>query len=458
MVQFYKAPGSGKGRRHKKTLAQSARESSVFVDVLDHHGNGIVLSSEPITVIEGALPKETVTVGISSVSKNVRRGKVIEVENSSEYRIKASCKVYQSCGGCNLQIVNAQRGLAYKRDALIRYFSTMLDVDEEAWQPSILSDIDYSDAQQNIGYRRKVRLAVDARDTEHIKIGYRQQQSNKVVDIATCPILHPILAQKVEILLPLLKSLGCIQKVGHFECTQTKDGVLLLINLAKAAAKESLGAFAALSETAKVRIVCRFNQQTLADIGQHHASLVIEDVQDIRLEMAEQHFIQVNAAVNHKMIRQAIQWLAPDDTTIVRDFYCGLGNFSLPLAQKSRKVIGYEVSESMVAQAIHNAAINQVDNASFELMDLSDEHQVKHLQVQSSDMVLLDPSREGAQALCEVLVKLKPIRIVYVSCNPNTLARDLKILSARYKVKALSILDMFPFTQHLETMALLTLK
>ncbi|WP_371195452.1 23S rRNA (uracil(1939)-C(5))-methyltransferase RlmD [Glaciecola sp. SC05] len=458
MVQFYKAPGSAKGKQSKKHQANHSIESSVYIDVLDQHGHGIALSTQPITIVEGALPKETVSVSISSASKSVRRGKVVKVHSASEHRIKARCPVYDSCGGCSLQNINAQMGLAFKRDALMRYFDTQLDIDKHAWKPSILSDIDYSNTQQNIGYRRKVRLAVDARNINHVKIGYRQHQSNKVVDINSCPILQPKLAQKLGQLFPKLKALACIQRVGHFECTQTFDGLVLLVNLSKPITAQDLSDFKALGEISNVRILCRYKDNIVGSFSESSASLAIEDLPSLRLDIAEHHFIQVNAFVNRQMIVQALAWLAPNAQSVVRDFFCGIGNFSLPLAKQSAQVIGYEVSESMVAQAQHNARLNGIENTLFEAIDLSDQTQLLNLHINPSDLVLLDPSREGAQGLCELLIKQAPAKIVYVSCNPNTLARDLKILSTRYNVNAVNVIDMFPFTQHLETMTMLELK
>jgi 23S rRNA (uracil1939-C5)-methyltransferase len=456
MVQFYKAPSSGSARR-KKQNAGMASIPSIYIDTLDHHGNGVALKSKPIIVIEGALPGETLSARVSSDSKNVQRAKATKIITPSDKRIKAKCEVFEECGGCNLQHLSAQDGLEYKGDALKRYFSSLLMLDDEVWQPPIVSDIDYSAEQKDIGYRRKVRFALDARQKDKVKIGYRQAQSNKVVDIKTCPILHKRLAQKVEVLLPALKSLWCVQKIGHFECVLTNDGVVLMIHFAKALNSETFGAFEHISVDARVRVICQFKERLLFDSGEAHARLSIEDIPGLALNIGPQHFIQVNGAVNRKMIEQAISWLAPKPDSIVHDFFCGLGNFSIALAPHCAKVVGYEVVDSMVAQANLNAKANikSVLSTRFETMDLSSQQALASLNILSSDLVLLDPARDGAAALCEHLIRQKPQRIVYVSCNPNTLVRDLKILSTDFTIKAISSIDMFPFTQHIESMALL---
>jgi len=155
------------------------------------------------------------------------------------------------------------------------------------------------------------------------------------------------------------------------------------------------------------------------------------------------------------MIEKALLWLSPTEDIKVHDFYCGVGNFSVPIAQHCSELVGYEVVQGMVAQAKHNANKNGAHNAQFKAIDLSDKSALHALDIKPTDYVLLDPSREGAHELCEVLLKCAPARIVYVSCNPNTLVRDLQTLKTEYKVTALCALDMFPFTQHLEVMALL---
>jgi 23S rRNA (uracil1939-C5)-methyltransferase len=455
VVQFFKPSGSSKQSRKNKASVPKGKPQTLYIDVLDQHGKGIALSTHPITVIEGALPKETLSVQLLSESKNVRQGKIVSIETPSPERINASCPVYEACGGCNLQMLSAEKGLFYKQDALARYFKRVLKIETDVWQASVRADIDYSNAQSKIGYRRKVRLAVDARQKGSVKIGYRQSGSNKVIDINTCPILLPQLAESIERLLPLLKHLDCIQKVGHIECSLTADGVVLLINFTKSLSKLDLHALEALSEATRVRLIGRSKEGLLCDFGKTFATLKIADMTGLSLDIGEQDFIQVNPSVNRQMIEKALLWLSPNEDTKIHDFYCGVGNFSVPIAQQCHELVGYEVVQGMVAQAQHNANKNGVQNAQFKTINLSDKSALSTLAIKSTDYVLLDPSREGAHELCEVLLKSAPARIVYVSCNANTLVRDLQTLKAQYKVKAFCALDMFPFTQHLEVMALL---
>jgi len=458
MVQFFKASGSSKKGRKNNSSAAKGQPESLCIDVLDQHGKGIALSTHPITVVEGALPTETLNVQILSESKNVRNGKIISIQSPSPDRIQAICAVYEACGGCNLQTLSAEKGLAHKQDALVRYFKRALKIEDTVWQASVHADIDYSNAQSDIGYRRKVRFAVDARQKNSVKIGYRQSRSNKIIDVDTCPILLASLKDKIEVFLPLLKKLRCIQKVGHLECTLTTDGVILLINFSKSVSSDDLKALENLSEKTKIRLISRAKEGILGDFGKEFASLSVSDISGLNLDISVHDFIQVNPAVNRQMIEKAVLWLAPTATTRVHDFYCGVGNFSIPLAKQCSKLLGYEAVHTMVEQARHNADKNGAFNTEFTTINLSDQSALQTLDIASTDYVLLDPSREGAHELCEVLLKSKPARIVYVSCNSNTLVRDLQTLSAAYKVSALCALDMFPFTQHLEVMALLEAK
>jgi 23S rRNA (uracil1939-C5)-methyltransferase len=456
VVQFYKTPKPRNGKRQQARLDKTSHRfiNNLYVNTIDHHGKGVVLSTTPLTMVQGALPEETVTVNVSAHSKQVQHAQVVSVQLASPIRVVPPCAVYEQCGGCSLQIAGAEDGLLLKQNALKRYVRKMLNIDERVWQPAVHSA--FSSVNQ-MGYRRKVRLAVDARQRDKIKIGYRQDKSHQVVDISTCPILAPALKAAVELLLPDFRAWPGIDKVGHIECTLTVDGVIVLVHLAKPISRSQQPALEQISEHRKIRLICRVQDQITADFGQAYASLVIEDIPGLRLEMAPHHFIQINGPVNHNMIAQALDWLRLSSTSVVHDFYCGLGNFSLALACCCESVSGYEVSGSMVAQARHNAVINGCDNLTFSALNLDDVHDLQQLSLKQSDAVLLDPAREGAQRLCEYLVKRNVSRILYVSCNPNTLIRDLKILNARYTVKAMGVLDMFPFTQHLETMALLDL-
>jgi len=273
VVQFFKPSGSSKQGHKNKGSVPKGKPQTLYIDVLDQHGKGIALSTQPITVVEGALPKETLSVHILSESKSVRQGKIVSIETPSPERIKASCPVYEACGGCNLQILSAEKGLFYKQDALARYFNRVLKINTDVWQTPVRADIDYSDAQNNIGYRRKVRLAVDARQQASIKIGYRQSGSHKIIDINTCPILLPQLAERVERLLPLLKTLRCIHKVGHIECTLTANGIVLLMNFTKALSKLDVHALEELSEAARVRLIGRSKEGGLCDFGKSFATL-----------------------------------------------------------------------------------------------------------------------------------------------------------------------------------------
>ena len=477
MVQFYKGPkANSSAKRAKNTRKRSAinqasqrshqskhlgcEESSndietLTIDTMDHHGNGIVLSTQPITIVEGALSGETVKAAPYACSKTVRRAKLKEVVKASADRVTPICKVYEQCGGCSLQMLSSSKGLKYKNDALIAYFSKALKISPTQWLAPIETQTHDVNPQNKEGYRRKVRFAIDARNPQNIKVGYRQSQSSKVVDIDTCPILHPDLLQKVEQLLPLIKTLGCTQKLGHLECTLTTDGVVVWLNLTKVLNEQDNTAMYALANQASVRLICQFKGESIVEAGEQYASLCIQDIDDIQLELKPRHFLQVNPYINAQMVLQAIQWLAPKPGNHIKDFYCGLGNFSIPLAKQCATLIGYEGVQDMVEQARLNAQRNDMHNTQFEHLDLSSKEALQSVNVSQNDLILLDPSREGALALCEMLVATRPMRIVYVSCNANTLIRDLKVLSSAYTVSALRSLDMFPYTQHLEVMVLL---
>jgi 23S rRNA (uracil1939-C5)-methyltransferase len=453
MVQFYKSkkPSSGKSTPHAKLAS-----NPLSIDVLDQHANGIALSTKPITIVPRTLPGEQVSVVRVKGSKKVQHAKLCSVEVASKIRQRPQCPYYEQCGGCAIQHASARDGLNLKLHALTRYIETQVNVVQSAWLAPILSQIDYDSLEGELGYRRRVKFAIDARNEQNVKIGYRKSQSNDVVDIERCAILSSSLRDKSAAVIAFLKQFNSVSRVGHLQLTQTHNGVVVDVYLSHSISASQLNALAKMSDECHVRLIVSLKQKVLLDLGIEYAELAIEDYNHVALALENNHFIQVNQHVNAKMIAQAIALLKPAHSQRVHDFFCGIGNFSLALAAGGAQVIGYEVEAKMVEQARINAQSNELENVEFNCADLSHPATLNNLDIRSTDLVLLDPARAGAQQLCEYFVKTPVQRILYVSCNSNTLIRDLKILQPRYKVKAIGALDMFPFTQHLESMVLLT--
>nr|WP_168711066.1 23S rRNA (uracil(1939)-C(5))-methyltransferase RlmD [Ningiella ruwaisensis] len=448
--------------------AKSSVQIVVDIDEIDYHGKGIALSTTPITIVEDALQGERLKVRLTHQSKQVQFATPVKIEKASLKRVEPFCPHYDECGGCSMQSMSASNGIAMKTRALKRLMQTKFGLEDEVFMPSVLADIDYETSlEQRRGYRRKVRIAIDARNHNKVRLGYKQQHSNQVVDIRSCKILVPELEISVLSLLASLRASedgelstesapkAILKKLGHIDAASLKTGVVVHINASKPLFSNELDYFQQLAQALKLRIQVSEKGHKKADYCAENALLAIEDIAGLSLGVAINDFFQINGPVNRKMINQALEWLAPDSKAIVHDFYCGIGNFSLALAKHCGQVIAYEGVSEMTVRGKENAEQNELNNCQFTCLNLSDEKALSSLKLKRDDLVLLDPARDGAKALCEKLSAEKVKRIVYVSCNPSTLIRDLSILATRYKIKKMSTLDMFAFTQHLETMVLL---
>ena len=473
MAQFYK-PSQNKQSSRVKSLSAKPLTQTLTITKHDHSGNGLCLQTKPLTVVGNALLGEEVLVRIDKASKKVNIGEAIEIIKPHPKRQAPFCKLYKQCGGCSMQHTSADFSLEQKDQALQSFINQTKCASEAAWQPAIRSDIDYSSASGNgVGYRRRVRLAIDARNPAAIKIGYRERNSSRIINVDYCPVALEPINQQLAAISSMLRQLPSINNLGHIvitfgehmistnlasDSTETKSNVQLALFMTKpmsAKSKQILKTFAL--ERAIAIVIYTKNAPPIL-LNTDSAELGMRISHELIQGISAEQFVQVNACVNQRMLETAINWLTPSSTDVLYDFFCGAGNFSLAFAKRVQKVVGYEGLSAMVQSAANNSAINQIDNCEFITADLSNQEQLANIEIKRDSLVVLDPSREGAQALSERLVKAKVSKILYVSCKPSSFARDLKILSERYKVEKIASIDMFPFTQHIEMMALLSIK
>jgi 23S rRNA (uracil1939-C5)-methyltransferase len=309
-----------------------------------------------------------------------------------------------------------------------------------------------------LGYRRRARLAVRVVDGK-LLLGFRGQSSNQIVPINNCIVLTPALQSTFGMLKTALNgdnpSAQLADKIGHIELLEDDKGVSVLIRLTTKIEQDIQGVWQEWAAEQKLELHWQQSDENRATVSQEVRRYY--QVDGLTLSYHPQDFIQVNAVMNEKMLAQAMDWLALNKYDVILDLFCGVGNFSLPLAKRAKQVVGVEVQESMVEAGIANAKSNQLDNVSFIAADLT-QTTSKDIASLGVTKVLLDPPRAGAFEFLPSLVKLKPQQILYVSCDAATLARDAEyLLENRYKVKRAAMMDMFPQTSHLETMLLFTL-
>ncbi|MCR3904493.1 23S rRNA (uracil(1939)-C(5))-methyltransferase RlmD [Aeromonas hydrophila] len=436
MAQFFKP--------QKKSTQPQRIEFTV--DSLDHHCVGIGRHQGKAIFIEGALPGEQVKARILEDKKQYAHAALQQVVTPAANRIAPFCSHYRECGGCSAQHLAEADQRATKEAGLVSLFERLGNIQPPALEPVL--------GGESRAYRRVCRLAIKFdKNGRCTRVGFRRRQSNDLVEIGGCPVLAEPLSVLISPLRECLNRLKSQRELGHAELIQAEQGILMLL---RHTGRPTEADRAQLIEFAKAQGIDLYLQAADEQIEPLHQQFAPSySLDGLSLAFAPGDFIQVNAPVNQHMVEQALSWLEAGKDDKVLDLFCGIGNFTLPLARQAREVVGVEGELAMVARAEENARRNGINNARFYKADLSGDIAGMSWAREGFDLVLLDPARPGAFEVMEHVVKLSPRRVVYVSCNPVTLARDSQVLvKGGYRLVRLGMLDMFPHTGHLESMAL----
>lgn len=449
MAQFFKPQKRGKAI--SKTLKAQ-------VSGLDHQARAVVrgVGSKPQTrFIIGALPDEV----IQYKTTGKHSGTLERILEPSADRRNAPCQYYEQCGGCDFQHVDESYQLRHKQqvvEELFLKFGVVASATEQLpWQAPLVSD--------PVRYRRRVRLATRWLGKEQkLLIGFREAQSHQIVPIEDCLVADEKLLDTLSTLYPLLNTSTIATKLGHLEIINTNKLVILL-RITDSLPKDTVQLLEDWQEQHRIDIWLQSDNDlmSLSNAGLPFDTSIDND----KISFQPGDFLQVNGAVNERMVRQAIDWLAPKKTQRVYDFFAGIGNFSVPLARRAKSVLAVEGVYRMSEQTRSNAKANGLDNLDALAADLNDITSAKL--AEPAELWCLDPARPGAEGVVSLLKKLKPEqrpeRILYVSCAPDTLARDLAAIVAlktnkkapEYRITKLCTVDMFPQTHHIETMVCL---
>ncbi|GGI68717.1 23S rRNA (uracil(1939)-C(5))-methyltransferase RlmD [Shewanella gelidii] len=452
MAQFFKP-------KPKRTKQLSPR-LPLQIEQLDHLGAGISQHQGKVVFIPNTLPGEDVIAQLVEQKKSYARGRVIEITKQSPDRVQPACEYYGQCGGCDMQHLHVAKQRQHKQKALADIISRAIK--QDIVKPSIIE----GDAW---GYRRRARLATKYnKKSKRLSLGFRAPQSNDVIAIQHCKVLMPSLSQLIAPLSELLNTLACRTSIGHVELTAAKNGLFIVLRITQDLRESDESALEGFAREHDVALWLQQDdglcialkdttapQEAASSIAQApFYEVALASGQHCKLEFSPGNFIQVNGEMNQLMIAQAVKWLALQPGERVLDLFCGVGNFSVALAQFNADVVGVEGVPAMVAQAKINAAQNHIGNLEFFHADLSrDLNEASWLG--KIDKLLLDPARAGAYEVLHQLEQMQPKKVVYVSCNPASLARDAQVLIEQgYQLKQLSMLDMFPQTHHIEAIAL----
>ncbi|MFT4058278.1 MAG: 23S rRNA (uracil(1939)-C(5))-methyltransferase RlmD [Legionella sp.] len=421
---------------------------------LSHDGKGVARINGKATFIQGALPDETVEFQYTRIKKDFDEGQLLSVIKPSPLRVEPKCPHYAFCGGCSLQHMSEAEQIHFKQeqllDLLARYGHT---------QPqTILAPL----VAKQWNYRNKARLSVRYVEKKQATlVGFRERNSPRfITEISQCPILNAKVDADIIPLRHLIDSMEDKHCIAQIEVAAGDEEIgLIFRNLSALTEHDALKIQEfAIQHQYKIflqpggpdTVSCFYPPQ-----ASNYLTYSLPDYQ-ITYLFHPNDFTQVNAELNRAMVVLAMELMDIKSTDIVLDLFCGLGNFSLPMAKFAAKVLGVEGSSAMVERAYMNAKANNLGNVDFYVANLDDVHEVQKLVQQHCTKVLIDPPRSGALELVKQIDVLNPERIVYVSCNPVTLARDTDILVNQkgYVLIKAGVMDMFPHTAHVESIAL----
>lgn len=436
--------------RHKHALKLLPPQLLEVVD-LSHEAQGIARLDGRAVFIDGALPGETVEVQLLQRRKGVQEARLLKVITASPDRVEPKCQHYAMCGGCAEQHLSSARQLQLKQAQLLDNMTRIGKVSVPVVLPPLQADV--------WNYRRRARLGARwVAQKGRTLVGFRERSNSKLADISRCEVLREPLSSLIEPLSQMLGSLSVRDKVPQVEAAVADNITALVIRILEDLTDADLQVLQTFRIQHGVQIYLqREGYDSIRPLHAESTQPLVYGLPQFKLEFEflPNDFIQVNGALNQQMIALALQLLEVNADDEVLDLFCGLGNFSLPLAQQASKVLGIEGDAALVERARHNARRNGIENAEFMVANLFEEHKDSPFAKRKFNKVLLDPPRAGAREILPVIARCGARRVVYISCHPGTLARDTEILvhELGYTLKSAGVFDMFPHTAHVESVA-----
>lgn len=418
----------------------------VEVDIIGLHPDGYGVDATGRIGVTGALPGETVTAQPFTKRRGRLFARTIAVDSPHADRVEPVCEFAHLCGGCSLQHFDPTAQLA---DKARRLEEALADVVPERWLSPLTGPVSH--------YRSKARVGVKyVKGKGRVLVGFREKMSPLVADIDHCEILSPPFGELLAPLQRMIETLSIPAAIPQIELAAGDRDAALVFRHLEALSASDEACLVAFGETHHVDIYTQSGGPgtvSKLDGGEERLHYAL-NAHGMTFAFHPMEFTQVNQAINEKLVDLAIGQLELEPSHHVLDLFCGIGNFTLPLSRHVASIRGVELSASSVERGRENAARNAVGNATFEVADLFENIEV--LNEERIDRVLLDPPRSGAEAVCQRLVERRVPRVVYISCNPATLARDVQCLvEGGYTLEAAGVIDMFPHTTHVESIAVL---
>lgn len=425
---------------------------------LSHDGRGIGTHQGKTVFVSEALPGERVVAKLQQEFGRYSEAQVLELLTRSEQRQASTCVHFGQCGGCQLQHMSNRDQLEAKQQGVLDQLRRFANL--------VPNNVSEPLTAQALGYRARARLGVQFAKTGEVTLGFRRAGDKQLVALSECPVLLPVLQSALAPLAHWLAHFKALA-VTHIELVAAGDQCTQVLRVTRSLPDDARQALSTLADehnwqvflqpSSDKKALTNLNNEPVDPRLYYQLAAGAPTQKPLTVGFHPTDFTQVNPALNVKMVTQVIDWLGLSVDEHVWDLFCGVGNFSLPAAQVAGRVVGVEAIDAMVARGRENAAANDLTNIDFFAADLTQSSIDKLIQKAGRpDAILLDPPRDGAREICEQLGTLKRARVLYVSCNPATFARDARILVDKgYKLQRFGVMEMFPQTSHLETMALL---
>ena len=394
------------------------------IERFDDLGRGIGYINNKVTFIDKVVPEDIVEVELTKEKKKYNEAKLIKIIKSSPLRIDAKCPYFSKCGGCQLQNIAYKDTIKYKKEKIINLFSKHNIV----INPEVITNI------SPYNYRNKITLKVN-----NYKIGFYINKTHNLVEINKCLLANPAINASI----PLIKRFNICNGEVTIRCNQNAE-ILIVIN-----SNDNLNIDITYLKS-KIKLVgIVVNNKTY-----YGENSLFERMNNLLFKISYDSFFQVNPFIASQLFQIIGDNI--DSSDKVLDLYCGVGTLSLMAAKKAQKVLGIEVVPNAIINALFNARVNDLNNTQFVINDASTAiSKIKP----DFNKIIVDPPRSGlTKNIIDVLLKIKPDAIIYVSCDPQTLVRDFTLLSSIYEIKKSYILDMFSYTYHIETILILTKK
>ena len=424
-------------------------EEADIVD-LSHEAKGVARIDGKTVFVADALPGERVLLRRTQRHRNFDEAVCEQVLRASPDRVGPECPHFGLCGGCALQHLAPAAQLVFKQTQLIENLARIGGVKPERVLEPLTGPV--------WGYRRRARLGVkDVPRKGRVLVGFRERSAPYIADIHECRVLAPPVDRLIDALAALVQSLSIASRLPQVEVAVAEDACALVLRVLEPPSSDDLVRLGGFERAHGVRVYLQpAGPDSIAplsgDAPALHYSLPAFTV---TIEFQPADFIQVNGALNAAMVDRAIDLLEPAANAAVLDLFCGLGNFSLPLARRAGEVVAVEGDAGLVGRARDNAVRNGIGNAAFHVADLFTDVSGLPWARRTYERVLLDPPRAGAREVLPVISRSGALRVLYISCHPGSLARDAGLLVQEhgFRLSAAGVMDMFPHTTHVEAMA-----